>query len=37
MRHQYLFDLPTFIFGFFISAFALGLLAVVIEVYNGNI
>jgi|TARA_R110000787_G_scaffold162986_1_gene276303 hypothetical protein len=31
------FDLPTFIFGSFISALALGLLAVVVEIYNGKI
>jgi hypothetical protein len=31
------FDLPTFIFGFFISACSLGLLAVVVEIYKGKI
>jgi len=31
------FDLPTFIFDFIILALALGLLAVVFEIYNGKI
>jgi len=36
-NNQYTFDLPTFIFGCFISACSLGLLAVVVEIYNGKI